>query len=209
MDFTAIDFETATSKFTSVCSLGICVVENGKIEERKEFFIRPEPFEFNPYNIKIHGIYPENVADKPTFGECWHDIAPYINGRHIIAHNASFDVRVMCDTLDQFKLNYPRFDYLCTVKLSQKAYPLLPSHKLNNLCDALDIHFHHHDACDDAYACAMAMLHIANDYDLSSISDAAERFEMEIGSVYPGIHFPCKKNKKKPAVKRAKAAAHV
>ena len=28
MDFVAIDFETATSNYTSVCSLGICVVEN-------------------------------------------------------------------------------------------------------------------------------------------------------------------------------------
>lgn len=31
MDFVAIDFETATSNYTSVCSLGICVVENNKI----------------------------------------------------------------------------------------------------------------------------------------------------------------------------------
>ena len=33
MDFVAIDFETATSNYTSVCSLGICVVENNKITE--------------------------------------------------------------------------------------------------------------------------------------------------------------------------------
>ena len=36
MDFVAIDFETATSNYTSVCSLGICVVENNKITDRKE-----------------------------------------------------------------------------------------------------------------------------------------------------------------------------
>lgn len=54
MDFVAIDFETATSNYTSVCSLGICVVENNKITDRKEILIKPEPFEFNDYNIKIH-----------------------------------------------------------------------------------------------------------------------------------------------------------
>ena len=58
MDFTAIDFETATSNYTSLCSMGICVVENNKIVERKEIFIRPTPFEFKEYNIKIHGITP-------------------------------------------------------------------------------------------------------------------------------------------------------
>ena len=52
MDFVAIDFETATSNYTSVCSLGICVVENNKITDRKEILIKPEPFEFNDYNIK-------------------------------------------------------------------------------------------------------------------------------------------------------------
>lgn len=43
MDFVAIDFETATSNYTSVCSLGICVVENNKITDRKEILIKPEP----------------------------------------------------------------------------------------------------------------------------------------------------------------------
>ena len=40
MDFVAIDFETATSNYTSVCSLGICVVENNKITEKK-FLLNP------------------------------------------------------------------------------------------------------------------------------------------------------------------------
>ncbi len=39
MDFVAIDFETATSNYTSVCSLGICVVENNKITDRKKFLL--------------------------------------------------------------------------------------------------------------------------------------------------------------------------
>ena len=53
MDFVAIDFETATSSFTSVCSLGICVVEDSKVVKRKEIYIRPVPFEFNKYNILL------------------------------------------------------------------------------------------------------------------------------------------------------------
>jgi len=36
MDFVAIDFETATSKWTSICSMGICVVEDNKVKEVKE-----------------------------------------------------------------------------------------------------------------------------------------------------------------------------
>ena len=39
MDFVAIDFETATSNYTSVCSLGICVVENNKKLTEKKFLL--------------------------------------------------------------------------------------------------------------------------------------------------------------------------
>lgn len=174
MDFVAIDFETATSNYTSVCSLGICVVENNKITDRKEILIKPEPFEFNDYNIKIHGITPDMVVNKPTLADYWDKLKPYLDHKTVIAHNAGFDVGALCATLEHFNIPFPTFDYLCTVKLSQKAYPELPSHKLNNLCDALGIHFHHHRAYDDAYACAAVMVRILEDYSLLNLDEVEE-----------------------------------
>lgn len=201
MDFVAIDFETATSKFTSVCSLGICVVENNTILKRKEILIKPDPFEFNDNNIKIHGITPDMVSDKPTFDKYWSMVKPYLMNKTVIAHNADFDVGALCATLEHFGISFPAFDYLCTVKLSQKAYPELPSHKLNNLCKSLGIKFHHHQAYDDAYACAMVMLRVLEDYSLESLEEVEECFEMEIGHLTPNTHLKCKKNKQKAAAK--------
>lgn len=195
MDFTAIDFETATSSFTSVCSLGWCVVENNSIVRREEVLIRPEPFEFNEYNTKIHGIKPAAVADKPTFDAYWERIRPDIENRMVIAHNASFDVRVLCQTLQHFGIELPDFSYMCTVKLSQKAYPELESHRLNRLCDALGITFNHHQAYDDAYACARALLRIAEDYSLESFEEIEECFDMKRGEVHPGMDFSTKKSR--------------
>ena len=197
MDFVAIDFETAMSNFTSVCSLGICVVENNIITDRKEILIRPEPFEFNEYNIKIHGITPDMVADKPTFDMYWDEIKPYLDGKTVIAHNADFDVGVLCATLEYFGIPRPTFTYLCTVKLSQKAYPELESHKLNNLCDALGIKFHNHRAYDDAYACACVMLRILEDYSLLNLAEVEECFDIGIGHLTPDSHRKFTKNKHK------------
>lgn len=197
MDFVAIDFETAMSNFTSVCSLGICVVENNIITDRKEILIRPEPFEFNEYNIKIHGITPDMVADKPTFDMYWDEIKPYLDGKTVIAHNADFDVGVLCATLEYFGIPRPTFSYLCTVKLSQKAYPELESHKLNKLCDALGIKFHHHRAYDDAYACACVMLRILEDYSLLNLAEVEECFDIGIGHLTPDSHRKFTKNKRK------------
>lgn len=197
MNFTAIDFETATSTYSSICSMGICVVENNKIVERREFLIRPEPFIFNDYNIYIHGIHPEDVEDEPTFDCLWEEIKPYLEGKTIVAHNAQFDIGALRAVLDMYGIDYPTFDYICTVKLSQKAYPDLESHKLNNLGNSLGICFNHHEACDDAYACAAVLLRIIGDYELDSIQDIEDRFEIGIGKIYPGYHEPCRKNKKK------------
>lgn len=197
MDFVAIDFETATSSYTSVCSLGICVVENNKVIQRKEILIKPDPFEFNDYNIKIHGITPDMVANKPTFDKYWGEIKPYLDGKTVIAHNASFDVSVLCMTLEHFNIPRPTFEYLCTVKLSQKAYPELKKHRLNLLCDALGIKFRHHRAFDDAYACAMVMLRILEDYSLTNLAEVEECFEVGIGHLTPDSHVKFSKNKHK------------
>ena len=183
MDFTAIDFETSSKGITSVCSLGWCVVEDNMISERHEILIKPDPFEFNEHNTKIHGITPEMVADKPTFDKYWDMLRPYIENRMIIAHNASFDVQVLCETLKHFNIPIPEFSYLCTVTMSQKAYPDLPSHKLNNLAEALGIDFNHHCAGDDAYACAKAFLRICEDYNLDTFEDIEKCFNIGRGTV--------------------------
>ncbi len=201
MDFTAIDFETATSKYSSICSMGICVVENNRIVHRCEFLIKPIPFEFNEYNILIHGIHPEDVENEKTFDELWGEIKPYLENKIIIAHNAQFDIGALRAVLDMYNIEYPTFKYLCTVKLSQKAYPELPSHKLNNLGDSLGICFNHHEACDDAYACAQVLLRIIEDYKIKNLDALEEKFEIGIGKIYPGFHEPCRKNKNKKAKK--------
>jgi len=201
MNFVAIDFETATSVWTSICSMGICVVENNKIVETKEILIKPEPFEFNDYNIAIHGITPQMVWDKPNFSQCWKDVKPYIDGKTIVAHNASFDVGALRKTLEMYGLTLPSFNYICTVKLSQKAYPDLFSHKLNHLGDALGIDFSHHTACDDAYACAEVLLHILNDFNIDTLEEIEDVFEIGIGKMYPGYNEPCRKKKKKMSSK--------
>lgn len=196
MDFVAIDFETATSCDMRICSMGICVVENNKVCETKEILIKPDPFEFDECNINIHHITPDMVNDRGIFKDYWNEIFPYLNDRIIIAHNAAFDIGGLVKNLHRYNLIFPSFRYICTVKLSQKAYPDLPSHKLNNLAQSLNITFDHHHAADDAYACAMVFLNILNDYNLNSIEEIENRFNIEIGHVYPGLMIPCKKNKK-------------
>ncbi len=209
MNFVAIDFETAASGPNGVCSIGICTVFNNRISERGEILIKPDPFEFCEYNIAIHHITPDMVENEPDFARLWSEIFPYLNDRLVIARNAEFDVGALLNTLDHFNIEYPAFDYLCTVKLSQKVYPELQSHRLNSLAEELGIEFNHHRAGEDAYVCAEIFLKIIKDTELVDLHDAEEKLQIGIGHVFPGCHVPCTKNRKKPRAAAKKQALSV
>lgn len=74
VNFVAIDFETATSKHASICEAGICVVKDGKIVETQSWLVRPEDNAYAYWNIKIHGIRPDDTEDAPEFPEVWEKI---------------------------------------------------------------------------------------------------------------------------------------
>ena len=186
MNFVAIDFETATSNPGSICSMGICLVENNKVIKTEEMLIKPNPFEFNEYNIKIHGITPDAVFTKPTFDKYWDRIKPYIENNLVVAHNASFDITALKRAMTQYNIVYPEFSYLCTVQLSRKAYPEMPGHRLNHMADAFGIKFLHHNAEEDAYVCARVLLHIMEDFNIKEITDFKKCFNIEPSLVFPG-----------------------
>ena len=138
LSFAAIDFETATSNYTSVCSLGICVVENNKITDRKEILIKPEPFEFNDYNIKIHGITPDMVVNKPTLADYWAKLKPYLDHKTVIAHNASFDVGFLKHNAKLLGYEFNN-TYIDTLPLAKDLFPDLKKYKLGKIADSLGI----------------------------------------------------------------------
>ncbi len=159
VDFCAIDFETATHEPNSACELGICIVENGTITRSKSWLIKPPSFPyFNPRLVEVHGITPNDVQHAPYFDQVWEEINSELYGHLLIAHNASFDMRVLKGTLEYYGLFAPRNSYLCSVGLSKKSWRGMASYGLKNLCTVHGIKFNHHRAEDDAYACAQVAL---------------------------------------------------
>ena len=94
MDFITIDFETATADRDSPCEIGLTFVKDRQIIETKSWLIKPMYHVFDYFNILIHGIRPEDVADKPEFNIVWKEIRPLVENQFLIAHNAGFDIRI-------------------------------------------------------------------------------------------------------------------
>ena len=53
------------------------------------------------------------------------------------------------------------YNYIDTLQIARNFYPNFPNHKLNTVCERLDIDLkHHHNALEDAMACAKIFLKI-------------------------------------------------
>lgn len=158
MDFAAIDFETANSNVSSACSLGIAVVENNLITLTKEWYFKPVPFRFDYFNTLIHGITARDVEHCPGFDGVWDEILEVIGGKTLVAHYAPFDMSVLGALTNTYALRTPGFDYFCSCELSRKVWRNLQNHKLDTVCEHLNIQLDHHNAASDAAGSAQIVL---------------------------------------------------
>ncbi|WP_125704868.1 3'-5' exonuclease [Lacticaseibacillus daqingensis] len=159
MDFIAMDFETANRQRASACSLAIVVVEHDQVTDSFYTLINPET-DFEPQNIRIHGIRPAMVADAPTFPAVWPHIQTFFTPQRLVtAHNSPFDVSVLRRTLERYDLAVPQYQVIDTAKTAKRLMPELPNHRLDTVSAALNIPLaHHHHALADSYACARILL---------------------------------------------------
>jgi DNA polymerase III subunit epsilon len=152
MKLVAIDFETANRDPNSACALGIVQIENETIFHEEIFLIRPPSYKFE--FTRIHGIMWSDVAQAPNFQQVWNSIATRIERADaLVAHNASFDRRVLYACCDLYQIPRPKQPFICTVALARERWNLYPT-KLPDVCKYLNISLNHHQALSDARACA-------------------------------------------------------
>ena len=155
-DFAAIDFETANECPSSVCSIGIVIVRNGKIVDRFYSLIHPEPEYYKWFCQKVHGIGPEDTDDAPVFPLVWKKVAPLIDGLPLVAHNSRFDEGCLKSVFQVYRMDYPGYEFHDTLAASRRRFGCrLPNHQLHTVAAACgyDLRNHHH-ALADAEACA-------------------------------------------------------
>lgn len=189
MDFVAIDFETANANRSSACAIGIVEVQAGEILSEQAWLIDPGQT-FERMNISIHGITPAMVQGQPSFHELWPTLEPLLSGRHIVAHNASFDMSVLRYCLDRSDIPYPSFQYYCTYQLSKKILPDMPSYKLNRIAEHLGIPLQHHDALEDARAAAVILMKWLEQYEHADPLQLAMHHGYRAGTLFAGGYTP-------------------
>ena len=183
--FVAIDLETATSDRSSICQIGVTEVVDGKPLEPKSWLVQPEGNKYDSMNIWIHGITPEDTKNSPSFPEVWKEVQPYLQNKIVVAHNTSFDMYALRDAFDKYDLEYPTFDYYCSLRIARYVVKGCYSYSLDIVAKHLGIEYGvHHQADSDSLGCALVLLKCL-EIDGSKLEELERKYNFHRGRFAP------------------------
>ena len=154
-NFAAIDFETANFERSSVCSVGVVIVRGGEVADTFYSLVHPEPNYYQWRCTQVHGLTREDTDGAPAFSKVWARIEPLIEGLPLVAHNAPFDKGCLRACFQTYRMDYPDYEFLDTLRAARRVFPHLSNHQLHTVSAACGYSLsRHHHALADAEACA-------------------------------------------------------
>ncbi|CAL2082451.1 DNA polymerase III subunit epsilon [Tenacibaculum dicentrarchi] len=137
--YAILDIETTGGKFNEegITEIAIHKFDGHQVVDQFISLINPER-EIQEFVVKLTGINSNMLRNAPKFYEVAKRILEITEDCIIIAHNASFDYRILRTEFDRLGYDYQR-NTLCTVALSKKLISEAPSHSLGKLCKFIGI----------------------------------------------------------------------
>lgn len=153
MLFAIVDIETTGSYAagSGITEIAIVIHDGKEILSTYETLVNPHR-PIPRFIQSLTGITPDMVANAPSFDEVAGQVHELLHDKIFVAHNVNFDYSFVKHHLERcgYSLETRK---LCTVRLSRKIIPGLPSYSLGRLCHSLNIeHTDHHRAGGDARA---------------------------------------------------------
>ncbi|MDN4164038.1 exonuclease domain-containing protein [Cytophagales bacterium LB-30] len=139
MEFAIVDIETTGgyAERNRIVEIAIRVHDGERVIDQFDSLINPQRA-IHPSVSAIHGITDRMVAEAPKFHEIAKEIYQMLQGRVFVAHSVNFDYSFLKTEFESLGAQFS-FKKLCTVRLSRKLFPGLPSYSLGNLCQSLGI----------------------------------------------------------------------
>ncbi len=151
--YAILDIETTGGQFNEegITEIAIYKYNGHEIVDQFISLVNPE-IPIQPFVVKLTGINNAMLRSAPKFFEIAKRIIEMTNGCVLVAHNASFDYRILRTEFRRLGYDFNQ-QTLCTVELSKKLLPEQPSHSLGKLVRALGIPMaDRHRASGDAMA---------------------------------------------------------
>ena len=156
MEFLAVDTETngRAGDLCEMTEVGCVLIGGGELHDEWASLVRVE----RPLSRGIQrftGITQAMVDDAPPPHEVLKELGERLRRRVLVAHNASFDRRVLKQAFERADVPWPDPPVLCTVAMGRRFAPLARQRKLALLAESLGIEVDEtHRALPDALTCA-------------------------------------------------------
>jgi DNA polymerase-3 subunit epsilon len=151
--YAILDIETTGGQFNEegITEIAIYKFDGHQVVDQFISLVNPE-IPIQPFVAKLTGINNAMLQSAPKFFEVAKRITEITQDCIIVAHNASFDYRILRTEFGRLGYNFNK-KTLCTVELSKKLLPEQTSHSLGKLVRALGIPMaDRHRASGDALA---------------------------------------------------------
>src|SRR5690554_4200204 len=151
--YVVVDIETTggnkhSGKITEIAAI---LYDGTKVVDRFVTLVNPER-PIDKFVSRLTGITDAMVADAPLFEEIADEFDRFTANAIFMAHNVNFDYPFIREEYRRIGKDYSR-RRLCTVRLSRRTFPDLPSYSLDKITGELSLHFNgHHRAEADAMA---------------------------------------------------------
>ena len=137
--YAILDIETTGGKYNEegITEIAIYKFDGHQIVDQFFSLVNPEK-NIQPFVINLTGINNQMLRNAPKFHEVAKRIIEITDDCTIVAHNAQFDNRILSTEFDRLGYSFEK-NMLCTVELSKKLIPDLPSYSLGKLVRSLGI----------------------------------------------------------------------
>jgi DNA polymerase-3 subunit epsilon len=162
--FTAIDVETANADRASICQIGIVTFVGGTIADEWQSLVNPED-EFDPMNVFVHGIRPDDVEGAPTWPQTWPMVTARLENAIVVSHTGFDRVSVM-RAGERYGLPVPPTIWLDSARVARRAWPEQCAARgfgLRALAAHFSLTYVAHDALEDARTAGQILLRAVAD----------------------------------------------
>ncbi len=173
MMYAILDIETTGGKYNEegITEIAIYKFDGHEVVDQFISLVNPER-QIQPFVANLTGINNQMLRSAPKFYEVAKRIVEITTDCVIVAHNASFDYRILKTEFSRLGFEYER-QSLCTVELSKRLIPGQKSYSLGKLVRGLGIPLSdRHRANGDALATVkLFKLLLTKDLDKDIITD--------------------------------------
>lgn len=151
--YAILDIETTGGQYNEegITEIAIYKFDGHEVVDQFISLVNPE-IPIQPFVVKLTGINNAMLRSAPKFFEVAKRIVEITEGCIVVAHNASFDYRILQTEFRRLGFDFKK-PTLCTVELSKKLLPGHQSYSLGKLVRALGIPMaDRHRATGDAMA---------------------------------------------------------